>query len=70
MSGALDPELLKILICPLSRKPLVQDGDTLVSTDPETRRRYAIVDGIPDMLIEDSEELPESQWQQIMDRSK
>ena len=68
MSKPLDPELLAIMVCPLSHAPLVQDGDTLVSTDPKTRRRYLIVDGIPNMLIDESEELSESEWKQIMDR--
>jgi len=68
MSIRLDPEFLKILVCPLSHAPLVQDGDTLVSTDQKTRRRYKIVDGIPDMLIEDSEELNETEWKAIMER--
>ena len=68
MSKPLDPELLAIMVCPLSHARLVQDGDTLVSTDPKTRRRYLIVDGIPNMLIDESEELSESEWKQIMDR--
>jgi uncharacterized protein YbaR (Trm112 family) len=68
MSRPLDPEFLKILVCPLARTPLVQDGDTLVSTDAKTRRRYKIVDDIPDLLIDDSEELSEADWKAIMDR--
>jgi uncharacterized protein len=68
VSRTLDPEFLKLLVCPLSHAPLVQDGDTLVSTDAKTRRRYKIVDNIPDMLIDDSEELSESEWKAIMDR--
>lgn len=68
MSTKLDPELLKILACPLARAPLVQDGDTLVSTDSHTRRRYKIVDGIPDLLIEDGEELSEEDWRAIMQK--
>jgi uncharacterized protein YbaR (Trm112 family) len=68
MSRPLDPELLKILVCPLSHAPLVQDGDTLVSTDPKTRRRYRIVDDIPNMLVDESEELSETEWKTIMER--
>ena len=41
---AIDKDLLEILVCPESKAPLVLDGDTLVSTDPETRRRYRIED--------------------------
>ncbi len=62
----IDTELLSILVCPLSRAPLVLEGDTLVSTDAETRRRYRIDEGIPVMLVEESEELPEAEWQAIM----
>ncbi len=68
MSKALDADFLKILVCPLSHAPLVQDGETLVSTDAKTRRRYKIVEDIPDLLIDDSEELSESAWKSIMDR--
>ena len=60
---------LDILACPESKAPLVLDGETLVSTDPTTRRRYRIEDGIPNLLIENSEVLPEAEWREIMDRS-
>ncbi len=59
-------ELLDILCCPLSKAELVLDGETLVSTDKETRRLYKIEDDIPIMLIDESEELSIEEWQQIM----
>ena len=68
MSRPLDPEFLKILVCPLSHASLVQDGDTLVSTDPKTRRRYRIEEDIPNLLIDESEELSETDWKAIMIR--
>ena len=37
-------DLLDILCCPETKADLVLDGDTLVSTDKETRRRYRIED--------------------------
>ena len=61
-------ELLDILVCPLSHAPLVLDGETLVSTDKATRRRYKIEGGIPNMLIEEAEELDEAAWTEIMKR--
>lgn len=61
-------EYLEILVCPLSRKELVLEGESLVSTDPETRRQYQIQDGIPNLLIEESEELSVEAWKAIMDR--
>ena len=65
---ALDEKLLKILVCPETKKPVVLDNNTLVSTDPQTRRRYKIIDDIPNMLIEESEQLSESEWSDIMKR--
>ena len=59
-------ELLEILVCPLSKAPLVEDVDTLVSTDKKTRRRYKIESGIPNMLVEDAEELDVETWTEIM----
>ena len=63
---AVDPKLLEILVCPETKAPLVLDGNALVSTDPETRRRYRIEDDIPIMLIDESEVLSENDWQAIM----
>jgi uncharacterized protein YbaR (Trm112 family) len=65
---AIEPELLEILRCPESHASLVVDGDFLVSTDPATRRRYAVVDDIPNMIVEESEVLDEAAWAGIMER--
>ncbi|RPI65967.1 MAG: hypothetical protein EHM47_17770 [Ignavibacteriales bacterium] len=59
-------ELLDILCCPETKADLVLDGDTLVSTDKKTRRRYKIVDDIPVMLIDESEQLNMDEWSAIM----
>ena len=59
-------ELLEILCCPETKADLVLDGETLVSTDKTTRRRYRIENDIPIMLIDDSEQLSLEEWQKIM----
>jgi len=59
-------ELLDILCCPETKADLVLDGDTLVSTDKNTRRRYKIENDIPIMLIDESEILSEKEWEAIM----
>lgn len=61
-------DLLEILCCPETKADLVLDGDTLVSTDKETRRRYRIEDDIPIMLIEESEQLSMEEWTTIMQK--
>lgn len=59
-------ELLEILCCPETKADLVLDGETLVSTDKKTRRRYKILDDIPVMLIDESEQLSMEEWESIM----
>ncbi|MCX7797764.1 MAG: hypothetical protein N2249_03975 [Melioribacter sp.] len=59
-------ELLEILCCPLSKADLILDGNYLVSTDKNTRRRYRIEDDIPILLIDESEELDFETWEEIM----
>ena len=61
-------DLLDILCCPETKADLVLDGDTLVSTDKKTRRRYRIEDDIPIMLIDESEQLSMEEWTEIMKR--
>ncbi len=53
----IDKKLLEILACPLSKAPVLLEGERLVSTDPETRRAYRIEEGIPIMLIEEGEQI-------------
>lgn len=62
----INKELLDILCCPETKADLVLDGNTLVSTDQNTRRRYRIEDDIPIMLIEESEVLDMEEWKSIM----
>jgi uncharacterized protein YbaR (Trm112 family) len=59
-------ELLDILCCPDSKADLVLEGDSLVSTDKETRRKYKIENDIPIMLIDESEQLDLETWKDIM----
>ncbi len=65
---AISESLLKILVCPDTKAKLVLDGDTLVSRDAASRRRYRIEDDIPVMLIEESEVLAEDEWKSIMEK--
>ena len=55
----LDPRLLEILVCPVTRAKLRQEGDRLVAEQPEgAGLRYPIRDGIP-VLLPDEAILPE-----------
>lgn len=70
MATTIDPVLLAILVCPDSRARIVQQGDWLYSTDPKTRRRYPIRDGIPIMLIDESEVVSEDEFRRVMADAK
>jgi len=61
-------KLMEILACPLSKAPVIQEGDWIISTDQETRRRYPIRDDIPVMLIDEAEQLDEAEWKELMAR--
>ena len=62
-------DLLNILCCPETKADLVLDGNTLVSMDKATRRRYRIEDDIPIMLIDESEKLSLEEWTAIMKKN-
>ena len=63
-----DPELLEILVCPVSHASLREIDGALVSTDPETRLRYRIDRSIPVMLVEEAEEMTVEAWTEAMSR--
>lgn len=51
---ALDPKLLEILACPEDRGPLLYFPDEDMLYNPRLKRRYAITDDIPIMLIDEA----------------
>ena len=52
---ALDPKLLEILACPEDKGPLLYFQDEQCLYNPRLKRRYAIKDDIPIMLIDEAE---------------
>ena len=62
----LDPLLLEILACPQDKGPLLYFPDETALYNPRLRRRYAIKDGIPDMLIEDAEDVGEDEHSRLL----
>ena len=65
MAG-IDERLLEKMVCPISHAPLVQVDDWLYSTDAKTRRKYPIRDGIPIMLIDESQVVDEDEFQRVV----
>jgi uncharacterized protein YbaR (Trm112 family) len=53
----IDPELLAILVCPLTRTPLRYDPGLKELVSEEARLAYPIRDGVPVMLVEEARRL-------------
>ena len=49
----INPELLNILACPICKKEVELESDSLVCA--ACRKRYPIKDGIPVMLVEEAQ---------------
>jgi len=64
--AAVRRDLLDILVCPITHAPLVQAGDWLYSTDPVTRHKYPIVDGLPLMLVDEARVATPEEFNRIM----
>ena len=54
---AVDPKLLEILVCPLTKQTLSYDRDAQELISKKARLAYPIRDGIPIMLVEEAREL-------------
>lgn len=65
---AISSNLRALLRCPKCREPLVEDGERLVCTDPETRLAYPIRDGIPVMVVDEATALSPDEWEAVMGR--
>jgi len=57
----IDPRLLEILVCPVSRGPLVYDRERQELVSAAARLAYPIRDGIPILLADEARELAESE---------
>jgi uncharacterized protein YbaR (Trm112 family) len=63
---ALDPQLLEILACPDDKGPLLYlEGESSLY-NPRLKRRYAIRDDIPIMLVDEAETVSDAEHQRLM----
>ena len=63
---ALDPTLLDVLACPEDKGPLlyIEAEDALYN--PRLKRRYAIRDDIPIMLVDEAETVDDAEHERIL----
>lgn len=55
--AAVDPRLLEMLVCPLTKSPLRYDAQAQELISDQARLAYPIRDGIPIMLIDEARPL-------------
>ena len=57
MSDKLDPAILEILVCPVTRGPLAYDAQAEELISKEAKLAFPVRDGIPIMLPEEARRL-------------
>jgi uncharacterized protein YbaR (Trm112 family) len=64
----IDHNLLDILACPDDKGPLFYIESENILFNPRLKRSYAVVDGIPVMLIEESTQVTEAEHARLESR--
>ena len=67
---ALDPQLLEILACPEDKGPLLYFPDEDSLYNPRLKRRYAIRDDIPIMLIDEAETVDDTEHARLLAKAQ
>jgi uncharacterized protein len=67
---ALDPQLLEILACPEDKGPLLYFADEDSLYNPRLKRRYAIKDDIPIMLIDEAETVADAEHDRLLAKAE
>jgi uncharacterized protein YbaR (Trm112 family) len=59
-AAEIDPKLLEILVCPLTKGPLRYDSQAQELISEQAGLAYPVRDGIPIMLVDEARRLDES----------
>lgn len=57
MTTEIDPKLLEILVCPLTKTTLIYDKQAQELISEQAKLAYPIRDGIPIMLVDEAREI-------------
>ena len=66
----LDPQLVEILACPEDKGPLLYFSDESSLYNPRLKRRYAVRDDIPIMLIDEAESVSDSEHDRLLAKAE
>lgn len=67
---AIDPKLLEILACPEDHGALLYFAADAALYNPRLKRKYAIVDDIPVMLIEEAKGVDDAEHARLMKKAE
>ena len=67
---ALDAKLLEILACPEDKGPLLYFEDESSLYNPRLKRRYAVRDDIPIMLIEEARDVDDGEHARLIAKAE
>jgi uncharacterized protein YbaR (Trm112 family) len=65
----LDPLLIEVLACPIDKEPLLWFDDEDVLYNPRLHRSYAVRDGVPVLLVDESTEVGEAEHARLMKKA-
>jgi hypothetical protein len=57
MTKAIDPKLLEILVCPITKETLIWDKDNQELISKKAGLAYKVRDGIPIMLVDEARKI-------------
>ena len=57
MTKEIDPKLLEILVCPITKETLIWDKDNQELISKKAGLAYKVRDGIPIMLVDESRKI-------------
>lgn len=63
---SIDPQLIHVLVCPVDKGELHLLEDENCFYNPRLHRKYAIKDGIPIMLVDESIVVDDAEHQRLM----
>jgi len=63
---SLDPLLLDVLACPVDKGTLLWFEDENVLYNPRLRKSYAVVDGVPVLLVDEAADVGDAEHERLM----
>ena len=67
---SLDPLLLELVACPVDKGPLLWFEDEDVLYNPRLKKSYAVVDGVPVLLVDEAADVGDAEHERLMAKAE